>query len=342
LAERARLTSPYGLAQQQVMSFAGCVAIENGRPRMRNTPKVIWVAVAANLAIAASKFVAAFFTGSAAMTAEGIHSLVDTGNEALLLFGIRRSRRPPDETHPFGHGKELYFWTLVVAMVIFVGGGVASIYEGVEHVKRPVSLEHVGWSYAVLAIAAVCESYSWVVAYRGVRNSVRAEGLVPAFRLSKDSATFTVLAEDSAALLGLLMAFLGILLGQVLHNPRLDGMASIGIGLILMLTAGILANETRSLLVGEGISGATLRNICQLLQKDAAVEHVRPPLSMYFGPEEVLLALEIQFRSQLNANEVADAIDRIEKAIREKYPKIRHIYIEAKSITARDRGRRVA
>ena len=301
-----------------------------------------WSGDCGELAIAGSKFVAALFTGSSAMIAEGVHSLVDTGNELLLLFGLRRGRRPPDEMHPFGHGKEVYFWTFVVAMLIFLGGGAASICEGLLHLKHPRALEHLGWNYLVLGIAAACEGYSFSVAYRQARESVGEEGLLQAIRGSQDPATFTVLAEDSAALVGILVAFLGIFLGHVLRKPYLDGVASICIGFILMGAAVLLADETRSLLIGEAIPGKKLKHICELVQKDPAVERVRRPLSMYFGPDEALLALEIQFRDTLTAREVAEAIDRIEKSVREKYPRIKHIYVEAESITGGGRKKREA
>jgi cation diffusion facilitator family transporter len=309
---------------------------------MANTPKVIGVAIAANLIIALSKFSAALFTGSSAMIAEAIHSLVDTGNELLLLFGLRRSRRPPDEAHPFGHGKEVYFWAFVVAMLIFVGGGAASIREGVVHLKHPRALEHLGWNYLVLGIAAIAEGYSFSVAYRHAQRGLGKQTLLQTIRRSKDPATFTVLVEDSAALLGLLMAFAEIFLGRQLQRPYLDGVASICIGVVLIAAAVLLADETRSLLVGEAISNERLKEICELVERDEAVERVKRPLSMYLGPDEVLLALEIQFYGKLTAPQVAQAIDRIEKVVRDKYPRIKQIYVEAESIAATRRRKRSA
>jgi cation diffusion facilitator family transporter len=310
---------------------------------MKKTPKAVIAAIAMDLLIAMAKFAAAFLSGSSAMLAEAFHSVVDTANGALLLFGIHRSQRPADDAHPFGHGKEVYFWTLIVAMLVFLGGGVSSMVQGISHVRHPQSLDHLRWSYLVLAIAAICETYSLRVAYREFRSSMRGEqDLWPAIQSSKDPSTFAILFEDSAALLGIAVAFLGLLGTQLLGKPALDGAASIGVGVILIIAAILLANETRGLLVGEAVSREAALKITELVNADPAVVRSRRPLSMYLGPETALLALDIQFRPMLAASEVTEAVDRLEKAVRSKFPRIRHIYIEAESIAGESRQAQTA
>jgi cation diffusion facilitator family transporter len=291
----------------------------------------IFAAIAANLAIAVTKFIAAFFSGSSAMLSEAIHSLVDTGNGALLLVGVRQSQKPYDATHPFGHGKELYFWPLIVAILVFSLGGGMSVYEGITHITHP----HRGdptWSYIVLGLAFAFESVSAFLAFKAFRKELKGAGVVATIRASKDPTTFTVLFEDTAALAGLIVAFLGILLGDLLDNPYLDGVASIVIGLILACVAVFLAYETKGLLIGEGVDPETLQSIRSIAAEDGAVEQVKKSLTMHFGPHEVLLAIDLEFKQHLTATEVADAINRVEAAIRARHPEIRHIFIEAKAL----------
>lgn len=295
--------------------------------------KAIYAAIVGNLAIAISKFVAAYFSGSSAMISEGIHSLVDTGNGGLLLLGIRLSQRPKDVTHPFGHGKEIYFWALVVAMLIFAGGGGISMYEGIKHLIDPEPLGDPTWSYVVLALAVVFEGYALMVAYRAFRAVSGDRGIWAEIRASKDPTTFTVLFEDTAALLGLVTAGLGIYIGHLLNNPYFDGAASVLIGLILAIVAIFLGYESKGLLVGEGADAATLNGIRAVAEADRAIERVQRPLTMYFGPETVLLALDVEFQPKLPLTEIVAAVDRIETALRSEYPVIKHIYIEAESLS---------
>jgi cation diffusion facilitator family transporter len=292
----------------------------------------IFAAIAGNIAIAATKLTAAFFTGSSAMLSEGIHSLVDTGNGWLLLLGSRRSRKPADVSHPFGHGKELYFWSLVVAILIFALGGGMSVYEGVTHLSHPHASDPT-WNYVVLGFAIVFEGISCFFAFRAFRTEMSGKGILKSIRASKDPTTFTVLFEDTAAMLGLVVAFLGIFLGHQLNNPYLDGVASIIIGLILGVVAGFLAWESKGLLIGEGVDAETLASIRSIARADSSVEEVRKSLTMHFGPQDVLLALDIRFKPKLKSEEVATAIDRIEKKIRKQHSEIKHIFIEAKALS---------
>ena len=300
-----------------------------------STHTTIYAAITANLAIAIIKFIAASITGSSAMLSEGIHSIVDTTNELLLLLGIRLSNRPPDNNHPFGHGQELYFWTLIVAILIFSIGGGMSIYEGITHLTHPSPIEDPTWNYVVLGLAVVFEGFSWTVALREFLPSVGNRTLWQAVKTSKDPTVFTVLFEDSAALLGLLVAFLGVFLGHWLKNPYLDGSASIVIGIILAIVAVILARESKGLLIGEGADAATVKQLRSLVLADPAVDSVLRLLTLYFGPHEVLLNIEIQFQQSLSTKEITQAIDRLESKIQSHYPDIRNIFVEAKSLTGR-------
>jgi len=291
----------------------------------------IFAAIAGNLAIAVTKLIAAYFTGSSAMLSEGIHSIVDTGNGGLLLLGLRKSKKPPDANHPFGHGKELYFWSLIVAIMIFALGGGMSVYEGITHLRHPHASDPT-WNYVVLGLAIIFESVSFFFAFKAFRTELGEQGVFKTIRASKDPTTFTVLFEDTAALLGLLVALVGIFLGDVLDNPYLDGTASIVIGLILGAVAAFLAFETKGLLIGEGVSPETLESVRTMVKADDAVDEVKKSLTMHFGPSEVLLALEVRFKRHLRTTQIAEAINRLEAQIREKHPEIKHIFIEAKSL----------
>ena len=296
--------------------------------------KTIYTAITANLAIAVVKFIAAFITGSSAMLSEGIHSTVDTGNELLLLLGLRRSKKPADDSHPFGYGQELYFWTLVVALMIFAIGGGMSIYEGINHLKNPEPLRDPFWNYMVLGFAVIFEGYSWNIALQEFLATKSEDNLWEALKDSKDPIIFTILFEDTAALIGLLVAFLGIFCGHLFNNVYLDGVASIAIGVILSGVAILLAIESKGLLIGEGADPETVAHIRTLTLDDPAVKKVMRVLTLHFGPQEILLNLEIQFSDQLSTEELAIAVERLETTIRIQHPEIQNIFIEAKSISA--------
>jgi cation diffusion facilitator family transporter len=294
------------------------------------------VAILVNAGIALAKYAAALMSGSAAMLAEAIHSTVDTGNEALLLLGIKRSQKAADERHPFGYGQEIYFWSLVVAIVIFGLGGGAAISEGVWRLVEPHRLENLLWNYIVLGIALAFEAVSWMVAYRAVLSEQPGVPVMQAVRSSKDPSRFVVLLEDTAAILGLLIALVvGTILPPVFPQAHLDSVASILIGLLLVATALFLISETRGLLIGESADNETVEGIRTLLQDDGHVAGVKRILTMHLAPESVLLNLDLQFNTKIAAGDLPAAIERIESAIRERYPEIKEIFIEAQALTAR-------
>jgi cation diffusion facilitator family transporter len=289
-------------------------------------------AVVGNLLVAVSKFVAAAFTGSSAMIAEGIHSLVDTGNGVLVLWGMRRSDRPADPGHPFGHGKELYFWTLLVAISVFGIGGGMSLYEGVTHLMHPVPVGNPLFNYVVLTIALAIEGTSFFIAMREFNAARGSRGPFEFIRASKDPTLFTVVFEDSAAMAGLAIAFLSILLGQVTGSPYFDGGASVLIGVILMTVAWLLARETKGLLVGEGVEPAALARMYEIVGSDSAVEGVGQIRTMFVGPKELLVNIDVAFKKGVGASRMQQSIARIEAALKAAYPEVGNVYIEAASL----------
>lgn len=292
-------------------------------------------AVLANVAIAISKFIVAGITGSSSMLSEAIHSTVDTGDGLLLLLGQHRSKKPPDDKHPYGYGLELYFWTFVVALIIFGLGGGMSIYEGILHIRQPEPLADPTWNYIVLGIAFVFESISMSIASRQLFVQRRRErrSLWRIIRTTKDPQVVAVFLEDSAALMGLVVAFLGVFLSHRLGLPQLDGVASILIGLLLCSVALLLAREAKGLMVGEAADPRTQRRIRELVEGDPAVERMGPALTLQLSPEEVLLNLQVDFQDELSGRELEQAIERLERKIRAEKPEVRRIFIELKSLT---------
>jgi cation diffusion facilitator family transporter len=299
---------------------------------MTSRRTVVFAAILANLAIAATKFVAAAITRSSAMLSEAIHSLVDTGNGLLLLVGIKRAAKPPDALHPFGHGLELYFWTLLVAILIFGAGGGMSFYEGIVHLTHPREPGDPFWGYVVIAAALVFESTSFVIAFRGFRAVTRGRGFWRAVRESKDPPRFLVVFEDSAAIIGLLVAAAGLFLSQRFRNPVWDGIASLVIGLVLAGVATFLVLATRRLLIGETADPSIVNSIRQIVEADPAAMQVGDPMTMHLGPEAILLNLDIQFRDGLSSGELEAAIDRLERRIRKAHPRVHRIFLEARSL----------
>ena len=303
-------------------------------------PIAVYGALAANTAIAATKFTAAAFTGSSAMLSEGVHSLVDTGNQGLLLLGINRSRKAPDDEHPFGYGKELYFWGLIVAVILFGAGGGISIYEGILHVIEPRASTSLATNLIVLGASFVFEAISFGIAiFKEFLPGKGKRSVKEAIRRSTDPSLFVVLFEDAAALIGLAIAAVGIFLAHLLDSPVIDGVASIAIGVVLAAVAIYLTHQSRGLLLGRSVGKEVLQEIRDAVAKDQAVAAVAQPLTMHLGPEDVLLNLEVKFRDGLPSQDIPSAISRIESSIREKHPAITRIYIEAGAVSEKAENR---
>jgi len=302
---------------------------------MADSKLAVYGAIAANVAIAATKFVVASVTGSSAMLSEGIHSTVDTGNGVLLLIGRRLSERKATPEHPFGHGKELFFWSLIVAVLVFGLGGGLSILEGIQHITNPTPMRDAKWNYFVLLAAAIFEGASFSVALRVFLREKGDRPFWAALHASKDPMTYTVLGEDFAALAGLAVAAMGIFISHRYDLPQADGAASIIIGAILAGVAVLLIREARGLLIGEGIRPDTAAAIRQLLGRHPLVRSVGPLLSMYIGPEQVLLTLDVEFDPKASAASISTAVKSLEQEIRTRFDKITRIYIEARTADAR-------
>jgi cation diffusion facilitator family transporter len=293
-------------------------------------------AIAGNLIIAIIKFIAAAVTGSSAMISEGIHSLVDTGNGGLVMLGMKRASQPADESHPFGHGRSLYFWTHIVAISIFGIGGGMSVYEGISHITSVDPAAQMGdptVAYIVLAISFFVEGGSFAVAMKQFLQAKGGMGSWQFIKETKDPSLYTVVLEDSAALLGLVFAFLGILFGHLFNNPYLDGVASVAIGLLLMSVAGILSSRTMGLLLGEGVNPEELRDIRRRVEADPAVERAGDILTMYMGPHDLLVNMGVCFAAGSTTGQMHDAIHRIEADLKSAYPETSRVYIEVESLS---------
>ena len=298
---------------------------------MSESRKVVYAALVGNAAIAVAKFIAAGVSGSSAMLSEGVHSLVDTSNQLLLLYGMRRSSKPADRQHPFGYGRELYFWAFIVALLVFALGAGISFYEGIVHIRRPEPATHLGWNYGVLGVSMVFEGVTWVIALREFRRSKGAMGYFEAFRKSKDPTTFTVLIEDSAALLGLLFAFAGIAAASYFDLPMLDGVASLGIGALLTVAAVLLAKETKALLIGESADRDLSAGVLRIAESDSAVRRANGVLTVQMGPREVVAALSIEFEDSHYTPEVEAAIVRIERETRRQWPEVIALFVQPRT-----------
>jgi cation diffusion facilitator family transporter len=296
----------------------------------------IFAAIIGNLLIAVTKFIAAGVTGSSAMLSEGIHSIVDTGNGLLMLLGVYRSRKPADDEHPFGHGRELYFWSLIVAVSIFGIGGGVSVYEGILHLISPVAIESPIWNYAVLGFSFVFEGISWTFGWRAFSRTRNGRPVLETIHVSKDPTSFTVVLEDSTALVGLVVAFFGIFLSNQFGIPYFDGVASILIGLLLAVAALFLGYESRGLLIGEAVNKETRCGIREIAESEPCVEKALKILTIYIGPDDVALTLELQFEKGITAADLRTAIRDIERNVKEKYPRINRVYYEAESLSEKE------
>lgn len=301
---------------------------------------VIYAALAGNTAISLTKFAAAFFTGSAAMMSEAIHSVVDTGNQLLLLYGLKRAARPPSARHPFGYGLQLYFYTFVVAVLIFGVGAVVSIVQGIEKIRHPEAMHNAWVNYLVLGLSVVFEGLVWVKALQAFNVERAGRSWIKAIRSSKDPTVFTVLFEDTAALLGLVVALLGVGASQLFNLPVLDGVASVMVGLILTATALFLAAESSSLLTGEAASHETRIGIARIVRAEKGVKGLNQALTMHFGPYDIFVALSLDFDDAVSAGEVEAIVTRLEAAIKHAHTDVSRVFIEAQSFAADRRGGR--
>lgn len=293
----------------------------------------IYSALAANLLIAVTKFIAGGFTNSSSMISEGIHSMVDTVNQILLLYGLKRSHKAPDVSHPFGYGRELYFWSFIVSILIFGLGGGISLYQGIQHIIKPEELGDPFWNYIVLASSFVFEGTSLVIAIREFDKQRHGQSWWTAIVKSKDPSSFLVLFEDGAAVLGLAIVFVFMLIGHTYNMPYMDGIASVLVGLLLVFVSAILARESRSLLMGEGIARTTQHKIRVLAEQDQAVIRVVNVLSTYQAPDDVVLMLIIEFNPDIDTEDITASIERIRTAIKTAFPLIKLVFVQPQTYT---------
>ena len=289
---------------------------------------VVYAALAGNLAIAATKFVAAAITGSSAMVSEAVHSLVDSVNEVLLLYGTARAAKVPDASHPFGYGRELYFWAFIVALLVLALGAGVSVYEGITHLRHPVPMTRPLVNYIVLAVSMVFEGTTWWIALRAFRAGKGGLGYFEAFRRSKNPTTFTVLFEDSAALVGLVIAFAGVTASHLLHRPEFDGIASIAIGGVLVASSLLLARETKALLLGESAHPHVRDDILRIAADDPAIRSANGVLTVQLGPDQVVAALSAEFEDALTTTQIEACVTRIEHALKAKHPAVSALFVK--------------
>lgn len=296
-----------------------------------SSKKVIYAALIGNFLIAITKFIASSITGSSAMLSEGIHSLVDTGNQMLLLYGLKQAAKPADKNFPFGHGKEVYFWSFVVAILIFALGAGISLYEGIHHILHPTEMKDPTINYIVLGLAIIFEGAAFSFALKEFKAAKGQLSYFEAVKQGKDPSMFVVLFEDGAAMLGLLVALLGIFLAQFTGIAIFDGIASVIIGLILAATATWMAVETKSLLIGESADPAIIKGIHEMLDQIAPIESTNEVLTLHMGPEYILVNISADFAPHATSSEVASSIAMLDENIKKRFPRVKRIFVEAES-----------
>ncbi len=288
----------------------------------------LYVSLGVDLSIAISKFIAAAFTGSSAMVSEGIHSVIDAVSQLMLIWGVKTSKRAADADRPFGYGKELYFWSFIVSLVIFILGGCISFYEGWLRFNKPQFEGSPTWNYVVLAIAFAFNLVSMVTALKAFNTQRGSITFWKAAVGTKDPSTIIVLLGDFGDLIGLFIAFLGVFLGRLLHNPYYDGVASMLIGVVLIVISAFLVRESKSLLMGEPTGRKILKKVIAMVQADESVVKVKKHFSTYMSPEDVLLQLNTVFKQGLTTKQITDAIERITKNIQTEFPRMKQVFIE--------------
>lgn len=294
--------------------------------------KVIYAALIGNGLISITKFVAATITGSSAMMSEGIHSVVDTGNQVLLLLGLKKAQKPADDQFPFGHGKEVYFWSFVVAIMIFAVGAGISIYEGIHSLSDPHAISNPMVNYIVLGLAMIFEAFAWYFAWKEFQKTKGDRSYYEAVRKEKDPTTFVVLFEDSAAMLGLIVAFVGVFLSQITGILIFDGVASIIIGVILGGTAVWLAHETKGLLIGESADKEIVAGIHKLGMEFDSIKTIKEVLTLHMGPQFILVTIAADFNSSLNSDDIESRTAELSKQIKKNYPRVKRVFVEAESV----------
>lgn len=316
-------------------------AISDPRLQGRHSARTaVYAALAGNIAVAITKLAAAAITGSAAMFSEAVHSVVDCGNEGLILYGYRRAVRRPDLVHPLGFGRELYFWSFIVALLLFALGAGVSIYQGIRHMLAPHPVEDTQISYIVLTLSFMFESASWVVGWRAFAKARGSLGFWKAFRQSKDPPAFMVLFEDSAALIGIAIAMIGIAAAEKLQMPVLDGVASILIGIVLAITAILLAAESKSLLIGERATPALVEAICNIAQEQHGVVHANSALTAQLAPDQAMVALSIEFDPTLFTEQIEECVATIEKKVRAAHPEVVALFVKPQTLEQFESARR--